>query len=144
LYRFDAESGALTPVDVTSGVVNPSFLTFHPNGRFLYSVNEVQELDGQVTGGVSAFAIDPATGRATFLNRQISHGTDPCHVSVDHTGRYLLVANYSSGSAAIFPIGANGRLAPASDIVQHRGSSVNAERQQGPHAHSVNVDAANR
>jgi len=144
VYRMDPDSGALTLAHTASGVVNPSFLALDPRQRHLYAVSEVQETGGQAGGAVSAFAVDPATGALTYLNQQPSHGTDPCHLTVDRTGRFVLVANYSSGSAAIFPIQADGRLGPATDVVQHAGSSVNPRRQQGPHAHSINVDPANR
>jgi len=141
--QFDPASGRLTRVHTTSGVVNPSYLALDPRHRYLYAVDEVEESDGQPTGGVSAFAVDSASGALTFLNRQPSHGTAPCHVSVDRTGRFVLVANYGSGSVAMYPIEDGGGLGAASDVVQHVGSSVNPERQQGPHAHSINLDPDN-
>jgi 6-phosphogluconolactonase len=95
-------------------------------------------------GAVSAFAVDPATGGLTFLNRQSAHGGGTCFVTVDQTGHYVLAANYRSGTAVILPIEAEGRLGEASDWVQHTGSSVNAQRQEGPHAHSINLDPFNR
>ncbi len=142
--QLDPTTGALTLVHTTPGVVNPSYLAIDPRHRYLYAVNEVLELDGQPSGGVSAFAIDPATGALTFLNRQLSHGTDPCHLTVDQTGQYVLVANYTSGSVAVLPIGSEGQLHDACDVHQHVGSSVHPQRQQGPHAHSINLDPSNR
>ncbi len=144
VYRMDATTGALTHAHTTPGVVNPSFLTLAPSRRFLYAVNEVQDAEGKSGGGVSAFAVDAATGVLTYLNQQSTNGADPCHVSVDHAGAYLLVANYGSGSVAMFPTQADGRLGSASDFVQHQGSSVNPRRQQGPHAHSITPDPGNR
>ena len=144
VYQLDPATGALAHRHTTPGVVNPSFLALHPNGRFLYAVNEVEGPEGQPGGEVSAFALDPATGAATFLNRQPSHGNAPCHLCVDGEGRYVLAANYSSGSVAVLPVEADGRLAPASDVVQHRGGSVHPERQRGPHAHSVTLDPSGR
>ena len=144
VYRLDPASGALTFVALTPDVPNPSFLTVHPDGRTLYAANEVTELDGQPGGAISAFAIDRETGRLTFLNRQPSHGTDPCHVQVDRTGRNLLVANYTSGSVAVLPIEAGGQLAPASDTRQPAGSGPDPARQAGPHAHFITPDPANR
>ena len=144
ILRIDLKTGALTPVGVARGVVNPSFLAIDPKGRFLYAVNEVADFQGQRSGGVSALAIDTDTGSLRLLNQQPSQGTSPCFVTVDQTGRCILVANYGSGSVAALPIGENGRLGAASATVQHDGSSVNPGRQQGPHAHSINLDAANR
>jgi len=131
VYRFDPDTGGLTHLQTVSGVPNPSFLALHPSGRFLYAVNELNE------GGVSAFACDPASGELTFLNSQASHGADPCNIALDDAGRYALVANYTSGSVAAFPVEEDGRLQPASSVVQHAGSSVNPQRQEGPHAHMI-------
>lgn len=144
VYRLDPSTGALTLSSKTADVKDPSFLAIHPQKRYLYSVNELGVVDGKPAGGVSAFAIDPKTGALTLLNQQPSHGAAPCHLSVDATGKWVIVANYTSGSASIFPIQADGRLGEASDVVQHQGSSVNPRRQTGPHAHSVTIDPANR
>jgi 6-phosphogluconolactonase len=141
---MDPVSGALTLVHTVADVPNPSFLALHPSRRYLYAVNAVPEIDGHPGGAVSAFAIDPATGALTFLNRQSSHGAGPCHVSVEHTGRFVLAANYGGGSVVMFPVQSDGSLAAASDFVQHTGSSVNPRRQEGPHAHSITPDPANR
>lgn len=144
VYEVDPESGELTLRHTVPDVANPSFLTFHPNGRFVYAVNEALETDGQPGGGVTAFARDPETGDLTFLNRQLSHGTDPCHLEVEPGGHCVLVANYSSGSAAVFPLDDDGRLQSASFVDQHEGSSVNPKRQQGPHAHAIPVDPSGK
>jgi 6-phosphogluconolactonase len=95
-------------------------------------------------GEVSAFSIDPATGMLTHLNRQPSYGAEPAHISMDQEGRWVLVANYHSGSIAVLPVQSDGSLGPATDVVQHVGQSVHPERQTGPHAHWVGVDPANR
>jgi 6-phosphogluconolactonase len=142
--RWDPATGAVRLVGEVSGVDNPSFLAVHPSRRWLYSVNAVSGIDGHAGGAVSAFSIDPASGSLTLLNRQDSMGDRPAHVSVDATGRYAFAANYGSGSIAMLPIRSDGSLAPASDWVQHVGSSVVAERQAGPHAHSLTVDPTNR
>lgn len=144
VYQFDAATGALTPVSKATGIVNPSFLTIDSQQRYLYAVSEVQKSGEQPGGGVSAYAIDSTTGALTFLNQQSTRGTDPCHLSVDKTGKYLLVANYSSGSLAMYPILEDGQLGAMSDFVQHEGSSIDPQRQQGPHAHSIMIDATNR
>ena len=136
-YRLDRASGALEAAGVTTGVVNPSYLAFDPTRRFLYAVNELKTWEGKPTGTVSAFAIDAASGALQFLNRQMTHGTDPCHVEVAGDGRHIYVANFMSGSVCVLPVEADGRLAPASDFIQHEGSSIDPNRQRGPHAHSV-------
>ncbi|MHC4559972.1 MAG: lactonase family protein, partial [Planctomycetota bacterium] len=118
---------------------NPSFLEIHPNGKFLYAVSE-----GGGAGSVSAYVIDRNAGSLKFLNKQPSGGAGPCHVSIDHAGRNLLVANYGSGSASMIPIKVGGRLGEPTGFVQHTGSSVNPRRQKGPHAHSINVSPDDR
>jgi 6-phosphogluconolactonase len=143
--RLDRASGRLAVVDTASGIRNPSFLALHPSRRYLYAVSEVSDSDGRPTGGVSAFAINPESGSLTLLNQQESGGTGPCHVSVEKTGRYVLVANYAGGSVAVLPIGEDGTLGEASGFIQHEGASgANPDRQDRPHAHSINVDPANR
>jgi 6-phosphogluconolactonase len=142
--RFDTTTGALTPPELAAEAASPSFLALHPDKRFLYAVNEINEIDGRKAGGVSAFAIDPQRGTLAPLNRQPSGGPGPAHVIVDRQGRNVLVANYGGGSVAVLPIGADGRLQAPSSVVQHTGSSVDPQRQKEPHAHSINVDADNR
>jgi len=121
---------------------NPSFLVVNP-GRFLYAVNEVSELDGKHTGGVSAFAIGFEPTRLTFINQQPTEGADPCHLSFDGKRKHLLVANYTSGNVAVLPILPDGSLGPAVDVEQHEGSGPR-EQQKGPHAHCIKLDRANR
>ena len=137
--RFDQTTGMLAEPFLAAETNNPSFLDIHPTGAYLYAVSE----DGGA-GVVRAFRIDQETGLLTFLNEQLSEGEGPCHLSVDHAGKYLLVANYGSGSAAVFPINAAGKLSDATGVVQHRGSSVNPRRQKSPHAHSINVSPDDR
>lgn len=143
-YRLDQSTGRLSYAGVTSGVSNPSFVAIHPNGRNLYSVSEIADHEGRRTGSVYAFALDRASGELTQLNVQPSQGTGPCYISVERTGRYVLVANYQSGSAAMFPVKTDGSLGEASDAVQHKGSSVSKDRQAGPHAHCIVPDPTNR
>jgi 6-phosphogluconolactonase len=143
-YRFDSTSGKLTPLGLAVATENPSFVVIHPNGRFLFSVNEVQAYGGKSSGAVSAFSIDHASGRLTLLNQVASGGADPCYLSFDKSGKHLLVANYTGGNVSVFPILGDGKLGEASAFMQHKGSSVNAERQEGPHAHSIDLSFDNR
>lgn len=137
-YRFNTSTGKLTPVGLAAATENPSFLTIHQNGKYLYAVNEIGRYEGQATGTVTAFSIDRATGKLTELNKVITKGTIPCHLKVDKTGKYLVLANYGSGSTVSFPIHPDGKLGDAISFIQHQGSSVDPRRQKGPHAHSVN------
>jgi 6-phosphogluconolactonase len=146
IYRFalDTASGELTGGELAAEAVNPSFLAVHPNRHFLYGVSEVGDFAGKRTGAVSGFALDPVSGELRALNSQSSGGDGPSHLVVDHAGKHVLVANYAGGNASVLPIGADGRLGKVTSFVQHKGSSVNRERQEAPHAHSINVDPADR
>jgi 6-phosphogluconolactonase len=139
IVRHDPATGALTRLETVGGVVNPSFLAFDPNHRFLFAVNETQQYQGRPSGAVSSFAIDPASGGLTFLSKQPTEGGDPCHLCTDPSGRFLFVANHEDGTVATLPVGADGRLGPASDVRQHEGSGP-GPTQAGPHAHFVTLD----
>jgi 6-phosphogluconolactonase len=143
IYRFDLDlaTGKLSNKELAAEVKSPSFLAIHPNHKFLYSVNEVDDIGGKKGGGVSAFAIDPKTGNLTPLNQQTSGGPGPCHITVDKEGKNVLVANYTGGSAEVLPINDKGELEKPSSFQQHKGKGTDPARQEGPHAHSVNVDA---
>jgi 6-phosphogluconolactonase len=143
-YRLDGRTGRMTPLGLAAETPNPTFLAVHPNHRFLYAVNEVADYEGKMSGSVSAYQIDRATGRLKLIDSAATVGTGPCHVTVDRTGKCVLVANYNSGSAAVLPIRADGGVGAATCFVQHEGASVDKSRQEGPHAHCATLDAANK
>ena len=143
-YRFDRHTGIISTIGLAARTINPSFLAVHPNHRFLYAVNEVRTYEGQKSGAVSAFAIDRATGKLTLLNEVASKGADPCYITLDKTGKYVLVANYTGGSLSVFPVLDDGRLGEATAFVQHSGHGTNPQRQEGPHAHSIDLSPDNR
>jgi 6-phosphogluconolactonase len=142
-YRFDPATAEITALGLAAETTNPSFVAPHPSGKFLYAVNEVGNYKGPNSGGVSAFSVDPATGKLTFLNEVVSRGADPCYITVDKSGKYVLVANYTGGSIAVFPILADGKLGEASGFVQHTGHGADPKRQEGPHAHSIDLSPDN-
>jgi 6-phosphogluconolactonase len=134
--------GTIGPPRVLARTRNPSFLVLSPDGRRLYAVNETVEFEGQPGGGVTAFARDARTGDLSLLNTRPSGGVEPAHLELDPSGRFLLVANYRSGSVAVFRLEADGSIGPMTDHVQHEGSSVHPVRQAGPHAHMIMFDPA--
>jgi 6-phosphogluconolactonase len=141
-YRFETGSGKIVPAGVAAATSNPSFLVAHPDGKLLFAVNE----DGSETapGSVSSFSINPKTGRLTLVNKVSSRGGGPCHLALDRSANWLAVANYASGSVAVLPVAADGKLGEASDFAQQRGLSVNRARQSGPHAHAALFSPDNR
>ena len=150
LFKLDArhiegsKDAALVPLGLAAETPSPSFLEIDAKRGLVFAVNEVDQFEGKPSGAVSAFSIDRATGKLTLLNQRASMGRGPCHLVLDRTGRYLFVANYGSGTVAVLPVGTDGRLGEATSVVQHAGQSINPDRQKGPHAHCMTVDAANR
>jgi 6-phosphogluconolactonase len=142
--RFDSTTGRLSAPQLAAETKNPAFLAVPPGGHFLYAVDETGDAGGRRAGAVRAFSIENKTGRLTPLNQQASGGGGPCHVAVDATGQCLLVANYGSGSIAVLPIHADGRLGEATTTIQHTGSGTNPTRQAGPHAHFILPSPDNR
>lgn len=128
---FDHADATLDVKSIFSGIANPSFMVVHPHGQRVYAVSETGE------GTVWALQYDASTASLTPLNHQSSGGHSPCHLTVDSTGQWLLVANYVSGSVGVLPIGEDGKIGEQTHLVQHSGKGANAERQDAPHAHST-------
>ena len=143
-FRFDQTTGATAPLGLAIETANPSFLVADANGKHLYAVNELSDFQGQKSGAVSAFAIDHATGKLTLLNQVSSHGAGPCYITLDKTGKFVLVANYDSGTVATFPVLPDGKLGEAASVIQHAGHGSDPERQEGPHAHEIELSPDNR
>ena len=136
-WRFQPATGKLTAIGLVGETVSPSFLAIHPNHKFLYAVNEISNYQGARAGSVSSFAMDTKTGQLKALNTVTTRGGGPCHLALDPTGKWLYVANYNAGSVAEYPVHDDGSLGEPSAYVQHSGSSVNKQRQSGPHAHET-------
>jgi 6-phosphogluconolactonase len=132
LARQDEGSGELQLVGVVARTPAPSYLAWHPDGRILYAVNEVEP------GTVSAFAVEP-DGRLRSIGSQPTGGTGPCHLMVHPGGRYLLAANYVSGDVSVHPVAGDGSLGPRTELVRHSGRGPRDDRQEAPHAHQVRV-----
>ncbi len=143
-YRFDARTGKATPLGLMAETPDPTFLALHPNGKFLYAINELDTFQSKKAGSVTAYAIDRATGKLTQLNQVSSASPGPCHLTVSASGKTVFVANYSGGSFSSFPILPDGKLGEAASFVQLHGSGVDKSRQGEPHGHSVNLPKNNK
>ena len=144
-YRYDSETGKVSPIGLAAETENPSFLVADASGSHLYAVNETELYRGAASGGVTAFAIDRATGKLKKLNEVASHGADPCFISIDRSGKHVLVANYTGGDVAVFPVLADGGIGEASAVMQDEGTlGPNKERQEKPHAHWIEASARDR
>lgn len=134
VYRFNARSGKATLLSNTDSVVNPSYLTISPNAKYVYAVNET---NGAHPGRVSSFSFNSKNAKLVFINDEPTGGDDPCYVSLDSTGKWLIIANYSGGSVSVFPVNKNGYLKPRVQLLQDSGNSINKQRQEKAHVHST-------
>ena len=141
VFPFDPSRGTAGAPILAAEIANPSFLALAPDGKHLYAVGELSNFQGQKAGAVSAFAVDRATGKLALLNQVSSGGDGPCHITTDPQGRSVFVANYGGGSVAAIRIRPDGSLGDRTAFHQHQGSSVNRQRQEGPHAHGAALDA---
>jgi 6-phosphogluconolactonase len=142
-FRFNSQTGAMVPLGLAVETPNPSFLVLHPSGKYLYAVGYTGPGTGPRIGIISAFAIDPASSKLTLINQQSSGGGGPVRITIDNAGTHVLVANYGTGNVSVLPVEADGRLDTATALQQHTGWGPNQSRQEGPHAHSFVLDAAN-
>ncbi len=139
--RFDGAD--IGPPRLLAPARNPTYLALSADRRHLYAVHETTSFDGRPGGGVSAFVRHLGSGDLTPLNSMPSGGGEPCYLVVDPSGRFLMVANYGTGSVAVFELRPDGGLGAMAGHAQHEGSSVHPERQLGPHAHMVAFDPHN-
>lgn len=133
-FHWDTRQGVMSGVHPVGTTTNPSFLVLHPNGRFLYAVNEDESSAGM--DHITAFAIGSSDGLRA-VGTVNSEGLAPCHLGIDATGKWLFVANYGTGTIAVYPIESDGKLGPARQVIQQKGSGPIASRQKSAHAHEV-------
>jgi 6-phosphogluconolactonase len=144
-FRMDGESGGLTQIQVVTGIENPSWVTTDPQGRYLYATSEVDTWQGQTnSGGITAFSIDPSTGMLTQINQQPTMGAIPAHSTLDPSGKFVLVANYTGANFVVLPIQDNGGLGPAVQVVPLTGNGPDPDRQTAPFAHQIQFDPAGK
>jgi len=129
VYRFDEETGTAEPVSETQAA-NPSYLAVSADERYVYAVSE----SGR-DAAVLAFSFDKKDGKLTPLNAQPTNGSGPCYISIDHSGQFVVTANYSGGSVSVLPLTAEGSLQPVAKVFQFEGTGPDANRQDRPHLH---------
>ncbi|WP_413406147.1 lactonase family protein [Paenibacillus amylolyticus] len=134
LCVLNTDTGEMRIVNHMDGVDNPSYLALSPDGNCLYVASETDE------GEVLVYRRDKATSELHLMDRKQTRGASPCYVSVSKDGQWVFSSNYSSGSVNVFPVGDQGTLGEMSAWVEHTGSGINEERQEGPHAHSIQPD----
>jgi len=147
MSRFNAATGALSEPELAAEITNPSFITISPDDRFLYAVTEDPLSVGPPldhVSYVSSYAIDSATGKLRLLNTLPTGGTSTCFISTDKTGKYVLMANFGSGSVSVIRLKEDGSLGELTSFIQNIGHSVNPAIQTSPHPHSILVSPDNR
>ena len=143
-YRFHPATGKFTEIGLVAETADPTWLAIHPSHRFLYAANEIGNYKGQKAGAITAYSLDSKTGKLTELNQVSSRGDGPCHLTVDHTGKVLIVANYGGGSIASYPVKADGSLGEAATFIQHSGTGGTPQHPSPPHGHSATMSPDNR
>jgi len=143
VYSFNDQSGRLVDLKRPAISNNPSFLTISSNKKFLYAVGELDNLDANQSGGISAFRIE-SDGKLTLINHVLTHGANPCHVSLSPDGKKLVASNYTGGNLSFFNIQPDGSLSEMVQRIQHEGSGPFPGRQTEPHAHSARFDATGK
>jgi len=133
VYRFDTQTGEFSTTLPVTGGFNSSYLAVSADRKNVYAVSEA----GNGNGSVSAYAFDPVSGELTFINSVLSEGDHPCYVSVDKKKKFVFVGNYSGGNLISVPLNEDGSLSFDVQNIQHQGSSINKERQEKAHVHSV-------
>ena len=141
--ELNLADGTLSPPQLVVEVDNPTFLAMHPSLDVLYSSSEIRKDGKRENARVIAYQIGK-DGTLQELNSQPAGGDGPCFVSTDNAGQLAFVANYGSGSVSAYSLGPAGELLARTSNIQHRGKSVNAARQEGPHAHCILVDPSDK
>jgi len=135
IYRLDTSNGKLSKISTNKSIFNPSYLTLSPNGKFLYACTESLTKNA---GSVSSYAFDAKTGTLSFLNSQKSGGENPVYLTVHGSGKWLMNANYTEGSISVYPLAEDGKINPATQVLQFtEGSGVNPRRQDRAHIHAA-------
>eukprot|EP00764_Aduncisulcus_paluster_P009190 gnl/Carplike_NY0171/3032_a4077_278.p1 GENE.gnl/Carplike_NY0171/3032_a4077_278~~gnl/Carplike_NY0171/3032_a4077_278.p1 ORF type:complete len:296 (-),score=12.22 gnl/Carplike_NY0171/3032_a4077_278:227-1114(-) len=140
--NFNYKTGDIQLAKTFKAIDDPSFLKISPDKKYLYVVGRADDEIEKSGGYVYAYKIEKS-GDISFLNKQISHGKDPCHVDVSPDGNFIAIANYTSGTTALYPVNGDGSLEPATSVIQNEGSGPDKSRQASPHAHSIKFSPFN-
>ena len=134
VYKLDTISGNLSKVTSIKGILNPSYLTISPNGKYLFACTESKTVNA---GSVSSFEFNPINESLTFINNQRSGGENPVYLTVHKNGNWLINGNYTEGSLSVYPISEDGHIDSIIQNFQFTEGSINQERQNRDHIHSA-------
>ncbi len=136
-FHLNIASGQLTQVHRSTDIQNPFFIALSPNKQFLYGVHAPGDFFGASNNEIAAYRVSGDGGELELLNRRPTLGSGTCYIDLDLAGKAVLLANYGSGSITSYAVHKDGSLLEASSVIQHTGSSVNRDRQLGPHPHCI-------
>lgn len=134
VYQLDTVSGKLSKITTVKNILNPSFLTLSPNGKYLFACTESKTPNG---GSVSSFEFKPENKTLTFINSQKSGGENPVYLTAHRDGKWLINGNYTEGSISVYPITDTGFIKPIVQNFQFQEGSINEGRQSRSHIHST-------
>lgn len=141
VYQLDSASGQLKVVSSVKNILNPSYITLSEDGRFVYACTESKRAN---TGSVSSFQFDPSERSLTLLSTQKGGGENPVYLSVHKSGKWIVNGNYAEGSVSVFPLGSDGMIGPAAQVIAFKDSSINSKRQQSSHIHAAEFSPDHR
>ena len=130
VYRFDEETGTSAYVSEIEAA-NPTFLAISSDERYVYSVGE----NNGEAAVAYAFSFDKANGKLNLLNSQQTNSPGPCYINTDHTGRFVVTANYGGGTVSVFPLATDGSLRPVEKVFDFEGTATGRSPQDKPHLH---------
>jgi 6-phosphogluconolactonase len=138
VYRVDDATGIWAHLQHVADLTNPSFLALSHDQRFLYAVHGDSDY-------ATAFALDPKVGQARLINRAATGGRNGVRQAVDPSGRFLVVANYASGSVAVLAIAADGSLKDQHQLARLAGEPGPHKTEQATsHPHDIVFDPSGR
>lgn len=143
VYNFNRNTGSFQLVQTTPTIENPNFLVINKKGNFLYAIHTIKGDDDKNTDVISSFCIDAKTGKLSLINQLPTYGFGACHVSIDHTGKWIFVSHYSSGSITGFSLNTDGSIRDTVQTIKFAGRST-ARRQESSHVHFALVSADNK
>jgi 6-phosphogluconolactonase len=141
VFSINPETGDAEQVFVAKGIRNPSFLVVSPDRKYVYAVEELN--GGGKAGNIVSYKFNDKDGSLTRINEVPSGGDDPCYITTDNSGKWVIVGNYSSGTVTVVPVSREGVLGTATSNITHEGSSVNKDRQTSPHVHATVLNDEN-
>ncbi len=138
-----SDAGKLSAPVLAASASQPGFLVQSPDGKFVFAATSEDDFKSSGRGGVAAFSVGE-NGALSAINKVATGSNGTCHITISPDGRHVVVAHYSGGCFTVHPVGADGKVGPASQTVQHTGSGPNPRRQTKAFTHAANFDPSGK